>query len=320
MATTTQLVRSEVESITPDVPRLVWKYAHHSPTGGSFTAQHRLTHLQVVWHGAPDGVVVRAESEGLWTPWVRLPGLVPTGGSRGDGDYFGLIALPLSERYELRVPRGMSVVRIVELCLDLDPASAVRPQPVKGFRFPEGQSIRSDFVSRAQWAAGAELDLRDSGQPGSHPQVIALQHVCAEDLLEGSADCESNAWLNMSALARCCSDIRGRDELPWHYLIDAQGCIWQGKAPAPCAAPGRISPPDDEVIMLGVLGGRDSDPLAGARAGQVTAWLLALLAGTCGIPPNTNLGTASRWLPVAADPALSSHLPLLRRQVQNLLC
>ncbi|MFI7341685.1 hypothetical protein ACIBUY_27545 [Streptomyces sp. NPDC050085] len=319
MTMSLESMRAQRQLRAPGRPRLVWKYAHHSPSGGSFSAQHPLTHIQVVWRGAPQGLALRAESEGEWTTWIRLPGIARAAEARGEDHYVGVIAVPRSLRYELRVPRGMSVVRIVEWCFAFGPAGPSDPQTIKGFRFTEGQSIRSDFVPRCQW-----MDLPPAPEGAAHsfeqPHVIALQHLCAGDLLEYSHGYEDNPWLTMTALAHGFGAVDGHADLPWHYVVDTQGRIWQGKDPGPCGVADRVPPPCDGVVRIGVLGGETTEPLAEERARRVVTWLVALVAGTCGIPVGPNIGTASRWLSVADDPALCAQLPSLRRQVRDLLC
>lgn len=131
---------------------------------------------------------------------------------------------------------------------------------------------RPYMIARATWDPATPPVQSDRATP----RGIILHGV---DVAPGASD----PLVLMRAMAAYQTTVLGWDDMPYHYLIDSEGTLYEGRSGGPTAAVGRLAGGDDAVhiALLGEPSAAPSDAAQGTLLG-----LLAWLSQAYSIPLN----------------------------------
>jgi hypothetical protein len=225
---------------------------------------------------APD-----AEAEG-WGPWYELV----AGDARSQADDGAsatpyVVAFPPDTRYlQVRASFESSIARASAVLNELTiaylnttegpPTSPGLPQvPINVG--PETLTRPPSVVLRSVWS-GRQVATNPDRLP---PRGIILHQLPVEP------DYAATLAL-LRAVATYQSDVLGWDDLTYHYLIDENGTLYQGRPTGPTAAVSRLAQ-GDTAVHVALIGNRDTTPSPEAQ--QTLVELVAWLGQAYDIPP-----------------------------------
>lgn len=180
----------------------------------------------------PNGAVRFRDADGEWGRWIRLL----EDGAEGEGHWAsGLVAADGAVAYQVRgLPDDAAAPRAVAMNVTDGP-------PVEAGRRPAGAAgALTSCLSRAEWGADETLRFDDAGNeiwPPAHydAQVLTAHHTA-------TTNDDSDPAGRVRAIYRYHAVDRGWGDIGYHYLIDEDGRVyegrWSGEASAPCGAGG----------------------------------------------------------------------------------
>ena len=240
--------------------------------------------LAVSWRGTRAGGAIRLRRGGRWTAWRPLrPGDAAARGRTGSE----LVPARRAGAVQVRLPRGSRGGRLVAIRSASSPARRASTR----LSSPVGPLC---FYTRAAW--GADESLRVPNPPAFFPvQTLTVHHtVTANDDPDPAATVRAIYAQHVLA--------NGFDDIGYQLLIDAAGCVYEGRAsgddglpvygraPAPGrAVPGRERRPRGRVQRrqpgVALLGEFTGGPPTPAARRSLTG-VLALLAAVSGVDPS----------------------------------
>jgi len=290
--------------------------------------------LAVSWRGARAGGAMRLRRGGRWTAWRPLrPGDAAARGRTGSE----LVPARRAGAVQVRLPRGSRGGRLVAIRSAPSPARRASTR----LSSPAGPLC---FYTRAAW--GADESLRVPNPPAFFPvQTLTVHHtVTANDDPDPAATVRAIYAQHVLA--------NGFDDIGYQLLIDADGCVYEGRASGDDGLPVYAGLPLAGEPFLAVNGahatGFNAGNLGVALLGEFTGGpptpaarrsltgVLALLAAVSGVDPlarvayvNPISGAAREvdaisghrdWNPTECPgDALYARLPALRARVARLL-
>jgi hypothetical protein len=295
-------------------------------------------HVAVTWRGPDAGGAVRFRREGRWTAWRTLRHGDPAAGGRVAS---ALIAARRARAVQLRLPRGARESRLV----------AIRSAAARGGRVSAAAAARVPsplgplcYYSRAAW--GADESLRVPNPPAFFPvQTLTVHHTAT-----ANADPDSAATVRAIHAQHVVAN--GFDDIGYQLLIDAEGCVYEGRASGGDGLPVYAGLPAPGQPFLAVNGAHATGFNAGnagvallgeftsgpptAAARRSLAAVLAVLAAVSRVDPlgrvayvNPISGAARDadaisghrdWNPTECPgDALYARLPAIRSRVARLL-
>ncbi|HWQ12826.1 MAG TPA: peptidoglycan recognition family protein, partial [Roseiflexaceae bacterium] len=173
------------------------------------------------------------------------------------------------------------------------------------------------LVARQSWAGGLPQPPRVARQT---PRTIVLHQV--------GGDAVESALPYLRALAAYHTGVLGWDDIPYHFIVDREGTIFEGRVGGPTSAVPRLSG-GDPAIHVALIGGSAPPSAQMAALEGLLAWLgqaydipplgqhTATLGGSSVVVPN--LVAHAELAPEASDPsqALRDLMPELRRRVDQ---
>ncbi len=174
-----------------------------------------------------------------------------------------------------------------------------------------------EIIPRLSWGGNLPSALKPARQT---PRGIVL-HQIGDDTLEAPLP-------YLRALAAYQTQVLGWEDIPYHFIVDREGTVFEGRVGGPNAAVPRLSG-GDPVIHVALIGA-SAPPAAQLAALQgLLAWLgqaydiaplgqhSATLSGTSVVVPN--IAAHSDLVPDSADPSsqLRELMPELRRRVDQ---
>lgn len=216
--------------------------ADRRPVGvGPVVPPFSIDYLGVLWEtsGAPDEHAaeqaaehgaVRFRIDGSWTAWQPLTG----DGAHAEGQWASaLVPVGDAEAYQVRgIPAGARAPRAVALNTTDGPPREVGRVPAGGAH------AVPNCLSRAEWGADERLRFDSAGQelwPAefSPAQTMSVHHTA-------TANDDPDPAATVRAIYRYHAVDRGWGDIGYHYLIDPQGRVyegrWSGAASAPCGS------------------------------------------------------------------------------------
>ncbi|GEM_PF-485576 len=300
----------------------------------------------------PEGDAIEAE----WGPWQPL-----TAGdarSQADDGAFAtpdVLALPPDTRYlQLRanfsseVPRASAVLREVTVAylnaFQAGPESPVGLREVPVVFGPDTLTVRPRLIPRSTWFTAQDVQLTvwestptptrvltetwDPALPQTRFNRVPPRGIILHQL--GVTPTVEEILPYLRALGTYQIQMLGWDGMAYHYLIDGDGRLYEGRLGGPTSAVSRLSGGDD-VIHVALIGNLDDAPGEQTQATLVS--LLAWLGQAYDIPPlgehrvveaddtvtRANIVGHSAAVPEAPDPGepLLELLPTLRKQVDK---
>ena len=262
--------------------------------GGPVRAAAPFDFLGVQWRGPREGVAVRLRRAGRWGAWralhagdVHRPGrhasdLLPAGGATA---------------YQVRLPAGARDGRASAITVPADArARASAPAP------PAGLPVRHCTRTRAQWGADESLRFAPDGTEIWPPAYFPVQKLTVHHTVtEGGAAGAGDPAAIVRAIHRYHAVELGFGDIGYQLLVDANGCIYEGRHSGADDVPVYAARTADGSTPLAVNAGHTAgynagnvgvallgdftgqQPTARARAGLVRA--LAALARTSGLDP-----------------------------------
>lgn len=229
---------------------------------------------------APEG-----GSDAGWGPW--LPLVAADARSEADksaGAYASAdpLALPAASQYlQLRATLGSEVARASTTLSDITVSylNTAPPSPIFAAGLPRRPIVfgantlttRPTVVPRADWG-GQVL----AAQPArSVPRGVIVHQIDAT-----VAPSETLSFVR--ALAAYQTEVLGWEDLGYHYLIDNEGTLFEGRLGGPTAAATRLAG-GDSAVHVALIGPSTAEPSADAQGVLVT--LLAWLGQAYGISP-----------------------------------
>lgn len=248
-----------------------------------------------------------AAEEG-WGDWQSL-----TAGdarSQADDGAFAtpdVITLPLDTRYiQLRVSFASEVARASAVLNEVTvaylnttqggPGAPRGLQRVPIIYGPDTLTPRPTLIPRSTWFTEQNIYVRmwestpkptqvmtDTWRPGlpaARPDRVTPRGIILHQI-DASTEVSETLTL-LRALATYQIQVLGWDDMPYHYLIDQEGTLYEGRLGGPTAAVSRLSG-GDAAIHIALIGSRDAAPDESAQATLVS--LLAWLGQAFDIPP-----------------------------------
>ncbi len=183
----------------------------------------------------------------------------------------------------------------------------------------ETLTLRPVLVGRSDWSGRVEAARLNR----SDPRGVIVHQIAADPTVSNSIDL-------MRALLAYQTSVLGWDDLAYHYVIDTDGTIFEGRLGGPTSDVGRLSG-GDTAIHVAVIGPPDLAPSEAAQNSLVS--LLAWLGQAYDIAPGgqhpvlegdkpasrPNIAGHNEADPTAADPyqATRSLLPQLRSRADQ---
>ena len=174
---------------------------------------------------------------------------------------------------------------------------------------------RPVLVGRSDWSGRVEAARLNR----SDPRGVIIHQIAADPAVASSIDL-------MRALLSYQTNVLGWDDLAYHYVIDADGTIFEGRLGGPTSDVGRLSG-GDTAIHVAVIAPSDGTPSDAAQNSLVS--LLAWLGQAYDITPSgqhpvrdslrLNIAGHNEADSAAVDPypATSSLLPQLRSRIDQ---
>ena len=251
-----------VETSFPiDYLGVVWDAPGYQPTADSHD------------HGDEPHGAVRFRHDGAWGPWVPL---IEDGAEAAGQWASGLIPAGDADAYQVRgVPAGAVLPQAVALNTTDGPLVTVDTRPA------DAAGALANCLSRAEWGADESLRFSEDGEGATEvwpPAFYPVQAMTVHHTAGSNNDPDPAATVR--AIYRFHAVDRGWGDIGYHYLIDEQGFIyegrWSGEASTRCDAGGDGSDfahnVADELITAGHTGGYNS--------GNVGIALLGTFIGT----------------------------------------
>lgn len=262
-----------------------------------FRAEFALNAAGAVWdaelvEGTSLTLELRARStppegdpEAGWGAWLPLASGDARSAARGSEGAFAtpdVVALPPTSQYlQLRVTLGSSVPRasavleqvaVSYLSTAAQPAVFAAGLPRRPILFGQQTlTARPSAIARADWAGRAE-----AAQPARRdPRGVIVHQVDAAVSPSSSLDF-------VRALAAYQIGVLGWEDLSYHYLIDPEGNLFEGRLGGPTSAVSRMSG-GGTAVHVALIAPRDGPPSPTAQGVLVS--LLAWLGQAYDIPP-----------------------------------
>lgn len=221
--------------------------------------------------------------EAGWGPWQRLD--AGDARSQADDGAFAtpnVLALPLDTRYlQLRATFSSSVAR-ASAVLDrvtiaylntssgpMVPPQSLQPAPITFG--PDTLTPRPALIPRSTWSARTIA---------ARPERAVPRGIIIHQISATTVPSETLALLR--GLASYQTQVLGWDDMPYHYLIDESGVLFEGRLGGPTAAVSRLAGGTD-AIHIALMGNPAAAPSSAAQ--NVLVNLLAWLGQAYTIPP-----------------------------------
>ncbi len=268
--------------------------------------------LAIRGRSTPPGPGDTASSTG-WGPWYPLVAAdARTAASDGAFATPDVIAFPADTRYlQVRVLFDSTRARASAELQDITIAYLDTTQgPVVPAGLPRVPASDDDetltaaplLVSRQTWSASPVM---------VRPQRVAPRGIVLHQIDVTTSPTETLPLLR--ALTTYQTDVLGWEDLSYHYIIDEEGILYEGRAGGPSAAVSRLAA-GDSVIHVALLGDVEDDLDEPVRATLTS--LLAWLGEAYDIPPlgehpvlvenrretRENIVAHSQIVPEAPDP------------------
>jgi hypothetical protein len=266
-----------------------------STESGPLETGFPLSHVAVQWTGAARGGRIRfLSADGAPGPWQKVqPGCVAgkdtaRGGAQGHSAVSAMVAAPArAYGYEIEPPSDAADVRSVAL----DTVAGPQRSQVRTERRVPRWATNVPYLSRADWGADESLRFLPDGTENTptayYPaQVMSVHHTA------GRND-DPDPAATVRAIYAYHALINDWGDIGYHFLIDAEGRVYEGRWSGTDGTPAHNSEGklvtafhaagynsgNLGVALLGTY--TDRAPSAAARASLVT--LLAAHAQTHGL-------------------------------------
>ncbi len=231
----------------------------------------------VEWAAAvgPDqglSIEVRSSADGqAWDDWRAAQPVAHRGGWISQVFVFRLFTSYLQYRISFTAQSGSPELDLIKLTYISSTAGPSLPEivgrvPLSG---PATLTPAPEAIARAEWA-GAEPATKIERQK---PQAVELVQVLAP------VD-DPNPLATLRALRWTGQTLFGRAELPYHYLIDGQGNIFEGRG----SVTQRIQGTKAGTVRIAVLANAEAEGVSEAAQARLIA-VLAWLVDSYGIQP-----------------------------------
>ncbi|MEI7772608.1 MAG: peptidoglycan recognition family protein, partial [Chloroflexales bacterium] len=219
-----------------------------------------------------------------------------------------------------RASATLSSVKVSYFQTAQDPPTLAAGLPRRPILFgKEALTLRPVLIGRSDWSGRVE-----AARPARRdPRGVIIHQIAADPAVGSSIDL-------MRALLAYQTGVLGWDDLAYHYVIDADGNIFEGRLGGPTSEVGRLSG-GDTAIHIALIAPQDSAPSDAAQGSLIG--LLAWIGQAYDIAPTgrhtvligdtraqrPNIAGHSEADPVAADPypATSGLLPQLRSRADQ---
>lgn len=278
--------------------------------------------------GPPDG-----DPESGWGPWLPLVAGDARSAARGREAAYAtpdVLALPTGTQYlQLRVTLGSQVARasasLEELTVNY--LSTAGPTPVFAAGLPRRPILfgrqtltpRPTAIARVDWSG----TVRAAQPLRQDPLGVIIHQIDATTTPSTTLDL-------VRALGVYQTEVLGWEDLSYHYIIDPEGNLFEGRLGGPTSAVPRLSA-GGTAVHIALIAPRDAAPTPAASGALVS--LLAWLGQAYAISPTgehsvaidgepvtrPNIAGHSDVAPEAPDlfPPLRSQLAQLRTQVDE---
>jgi hypothetical protein len=179
--------------------------------------------LGVLWRGARrDGGAVRFRRATGWSRWLplHLSDVQPRAGAAAE-----LVAAQHTSAYQVRPPDGARDVRAVAINTTDGPPQPAATRPAGTAGDVLGWSGLC-YRSRAAWGADESLRLDPSGTPRETPQYFPVQRLTVHHTV---IDDPADPAAAVRAIYRYHTVDLGWADIGYQLLVDAQGCIYEGR-------------------------------------------------------------------------------------------
>ncbi|MCS6882012.1 MAG: peptidoglycan recognition family protein [Oscillochloridaceae bacterium] len=231
----------------------------------------------------PDG-----DPESGWGPWQPLVAGDARSAASGSAGAFAtpdVLALPADTQYlQLRVTLGSQIARaspvLEEVTLSYLNTTAATPifaagLPRRPILFgPPTLTQRPTVISRADWSGS----IRGAQPVRGDPRGVIIHQIDASPTPAATLDF-------VRALTLYQTDVLGWEDLSYHYLIDAEGNLFEGRLGGPTSRVPRLAG-DDAAVHVALIAPRDATATSAATGSLVS--LLAWLGEAYAIPPTGN--------------------------------
>lgn len=228
----------------------------------------------------PDG-----DPESGWGPWQPLVAGDARSAASGSAGAFAtpdVLALPADTQYlQLRVTLGSQIARaspiLEEVTLSYLNTTSATPifaagLPRRPILFgPPTLTQRPTVISRADWSGG----VRGAQPVRGDPRGVIIHQIDASPTPTATLDF-------VRALTLYQTDVLGWEDLSYHYLIDAEGNLFEGRLGGPASFVPRLAG-GDTAVHVALIAPRDA-PATSAATGSLVS-LLAWLGEAYAIAP-----------------------------------
>lgn len=272
-----------------------------------------------------------AAGSATWGDWQPL--VAGDARSQADDGAFAIpatLAFPPDTRYlQLRLTLTTTIARaspvvdrvqVVFLNTTGGPAglpAGYQREPIRFGR--EVLTARPTLIPRLTWSGQLEAARPERAQP---------RGIILHDIPAAPEPAQLLPYLR--GLARYQIDVLGWEDMAFHYLIDAEGNLYEGRLGGPASVVGRLSG-GDTAIHIGLIGPRDEELSTEAQARLVSllAWLsqafeiapagehTVLVGGSRTVRPNVTTYDQIALDPDGNDDTLAALLPQLRERTDE---